>query len=100
MSSDTTERVYRFIVDYIAAHDGLSPSQREIAEGCYIVRSAVLRHLDRLEAWGASYGNLEKPAVFVFPSAVRKKLLRIKSEQMLGHMLTTLQNNQDILEMQ
>lgn len=36
MSSDTTERVYRFIVDYIAAHDGLSPSQREIAEGCYI----------------------------------------------------------------
>ena len=54
MSSDTTERVYRFIVDYIAAHDGLSPSQREIAEGCYIVRSAVLRHLDRLEAWGRS----------------------------------------------
>lgn len=51
MNTDTTEVVYRFIVEYIEMH-GISPSQREIAEGCYLVRSSVLRYLDRLEAWG------------------------------------------------
>ncbi|MEO8611651.1 MAG: hypothetical protein ABI690_27375 [Chloroflexota bacterium] len=51
MNTDTTEMVYRFIVEYIETK-GISPSQREIAEGCYVARSAVIRHLDRLEAWG------------------------------------------------
>jgi DNA-binding MarR family transcriptional regulator len=51
MSSDTTEMVYQFIVQYRDTY-GISPSQREIAEGCYIVRSAVPRHLDKLEARG------------------------------------------------
>ena len=51
MNTDTTEAVYHFIVAYIQEH-GISPSQREIAEGCYLVRSSVLRHLDKLEAWG------------------------------------------------
>jgi DNA-binding MarR family transcriptional regulator len=52
MRNDTTESVYAFIIEYMKAHNGLAPSQREIAASCYLVRSAVLRHLDRLEAWG------------------------------------------------
>jgi DNA-binding MarR family transcriptional regulator len=52
MQTQTTDTVYRFIVEYMNAHDGLAPSQREIADGCYIARSAVVRHLDKLEAWG------------------------------------------------
>jgi len=52
MQNDTTESVYRFITEYMNTHEGLAPSQREIAEGCYIARSAVVRHLDKLEAWG------------------------------------------------
>ena len=51
MHHDTTEAVYAFIVSYIDKN-GIAPSQREIADGCYIVRSGVIRHLDRLEAWG------------------------------------------------
>jgi DNA-binding MarR family transcriptional regulator len=51
MENNTTECVYRFILEYMEAHNGLAPSQREIAEACFLVRSAVLRHLDRLEAW-------------------------------------------------
>ena len=46
-----TETIYTFIERYIEEH-GIPPSQREIAEGCYLVRSAVVRHLDRLEAYG------------------------------------------------
>jgi DNA-binding MarR family transcriptional regulator len=52
MQTQTTDTVYRFIVEYMNAHDGLAPSQREIADGCYIARSAVIRHLDKLEASG------------------------------------------------
>ncbi len=52
MNNDTTEAVYNFIVEYMKGHNGLGPSQREIADACFIVRSGVLRHLDKLEAWG------------------------------------------------
>ncbi len=51
MRNPTTEAVYAFIKHYIE-EQGLPPSQREIAEGCYIARSAVVRHLDKLEARG------------------------------------------------
>ncbi len=51
MQSQTTESVFTFIEAYIA-QEGIAPSQREIAEACYLAPSAVLRHLDRLEAWG------------------------------------------------
>jgi len=47
----TTETVYHFVHDYIQAHR-IAPSIREIAEGTYIGRSTVVRHLDRLEALG------------------------------------------------
>lgn len=51
MQTATTEAVFTFIEQYIA-QEGIAPSQREIAEACYLAPSAVLRHLDRLEAWG------------------------------------------------
>ena len=48
---ETTENVYTFIETYWREYH-LSPTQREIAEGCFISKSAVIRHLDRLEAQG------------------------------------------------
>lgn len=48
-NSETLETVYDFIADYIQ-HEGISPSQREIAEGCFITPPTVLRYLDLLEA--------------------------------------------------
>jgi SOS-response transcriptional repressor LexA len=51
MHNATTEEVYKFIQDYIN-REGIAPSIREIAEGCYLGRSTVQRHLDRLAIWG------------------------------------------------
>jgi SOS-response transcriptional repressor LexA len=51
MHNSTTEVVYKFIQDYIH-QEGIAPSIREIAEGCYLGRSTVQRHLDRLASWG------------------------------------------------
>ena len=47
----TTQHIFAFITVYHAEH-GFGPSQREIAEACFIGRSAVLPHLIKLEAWG------------------------------------------------
>lgn len=52
MPDDILEMVYTFVHDYIASHDGLAPSQREIATGCYINVAYVARYLDILEAQG------------------------------------------------
>jgi len=46
-----TEAIYTFIERFIEEY-GIPPSQREIAAACFLVRSAVIRHLDRLEAYG------------------------------------------------
>ncbi len=46
-----TQRVYEFIKHFIKER-GFPPSQREIAEGCFMARSSVQRHLDVLEAKG------------------------------------------------
>jgi len=48
---DTTDAVYALIRAYRAQH-GNSPSQREIAQGCFLSRPAIIRHLDRLEMQG------------------------------------------------
>lgn len=48
----TTQSVYQFICQFMAEHNGLSPSQREIADGCFISQSTVGRHLDILMAQG------------------------------------------------
>jgi SOS-response transcriptional repressor LexA len=46
-----SQRVYQFVYQYIDER-GFSPSQREIAEGCFMARASVQRHLDVLEAKG------------------------------------------------
>lgn len=46
---ETLEVVFDFITDYIQ-REGISPSQREIARGCFITPPTVLRYLDLLEA--------------------------------------------------
>lgn len=51
MSEPTTNTIYKFIQSYVEQH-GYPPSLREIAVGCYLGTSSVLRHLDKLEAWG------------------------------------------------
>jgi repressor LexA len=50
-TQSTTATVYEFLCVYIAAH-GYAPSLREIAAGCFIGRSSVTHHLDRLEVSG------------------------------------------------
>jgi DNA-binding MarR family transcriptional regulator len=52
LSGTDTEKVYEFIKQYIADNGGRPPTQREIADGCYIARSSVQRHLDILDARG------------------------------------------------
>jgi DNA-binding MarR family transcriptional regulator len=51
MRYQTTQTVYRFIWVYWQAH-GFPPTQQEIADACFISRSGVSRHLDRLTVWG------------------------------------------------
>jgi repressor LexA len=57
---DTTEQVYSFLCQYIEEH-GYSPSIRDIALGCYIGRSTVIRHLDKLEGQGRISREPEQP---------------------------------------
>jgi SOS-response transcriptional repressor LexA len=51
MSDDnpTRDQVFEFIVEYKREHDGISPSVREIAEGCVLSESTVKYHLLKLE---------------------------------------------------
>lgn len=46
-----TRKVYEFIREYIQ-HRGLPPTQREIADHCFVARSSIQRHLDILDALG------------------------------------------------
>lgn len=51
MDPGVVENVYKFISDFIG-QNGFSPSIREIAKGCYISTTYVLRCLDLLESQG------------------------------------------------
>ncbi len=51
MLDAVSKSVYEFICTYILEH-GYSPSQRDIARGCYINAASVIRYLDKLEAKG------------------------------------------------
>jgi DNA-binding MarR family transcriptional regulator len=51
MRHQTTQAVYRFLYSYYEEH-GFSPTQDEIAAGCYLARTSVVRHLDKLTVWG------------------------------------------------
>ena len=46
------DEVYRFIKTYLKSHQQLSPSIREIAEGCYIHPSTAARYVDLLVGEG------------------------------------------------
>ena len=48
-NGDSREAVFDFLVQYKHAHDGNTPSTREIAEGCCLSTSAVNYHLTWLE---------------------------------------------------
>lgn len=51
--SERQADVLQFIIQYKRAHDGCSPSVREIMEGCYFSStSAVFYQLERLENSG------------------------------------------------
>ena len=52
MTDSNTHAVYDFIQQYLDEHHGYAPSIREIASGAYLAPSTVIRHLDKLEAWG------------------------------------------------
>jgi hypothetical protein len=52
MDSKLLEKIIGYIDDYQAAHDGLSPTVREIAKDCYMSNALVMRCLDFLQAQG------------------------------------------------
>ena len=51
MNEDIAQQIYIFIRDYIEDR-GHSPSQREIAKGCYVALGTVSKHLSILQARG------------------------------------------------
>ncbi|MDX2139181.1 MAG: MarR family transcriptional regulator [Chloroflexota bacterium] len=51
MKEGNTEQVFAFIAQHIE-QEGFSPTIREISAACYLGRSSVVRHLDKLEKWG------------------------------------------------
>ncbi len=48
---EISAQVYDFIQAYIDEH-GFAPTQREIALGCYMSKTNIIRYLDRLEMQG------------------------------------------------
>jgi SOS-response transcriptional repressor LexA len=61
MDDPTAEIIYDFICAYIREY-GLSPSQREIAEGCFMSHGNVARYLKKLEVQGRikHYPNISR----------------------------------------
>lgn len=59
MTNANTEQVYKFLHNYISRNE-MSPSIREIANGCYINVGTVMRHLDKLEGQGRIMRDLGK----------------------------------------
>lgn len=55
-----TEHVYGFVCQFISEY-GFSPSLREIGAHCFVGRSTVQRHLDRLEAQGRIAREIGQP---------------------------------------
>ena len=49
---DDTARVLDYVRLYISERNGVAPSIREIATGCFISVSQVSTHLEILEAYG------------------------------------------------
>lgn len=52
MDNVILEAIYRYIEVYLTRNSGLSPTIREIADGCHFNVSTIVRYLDILEAQG------------------------------------------------
>ena len=66
-------RVYKFIVNFKKAHDGVSPSFAEIAQGCKLSStSTVSQYLNSLVLFGmieCKYGRRSKSRMISIPGA-------------------------------
>ncbi len=51
-SYETREQIFRYVIDYKHAHNGVSPTIKEIAEACFMSASTVKYHLLVLERDG------------------------------------------------
>jgi SOS-response transcriptional repressor LexA len=45
----TREQIFNYLIRYKKAHDGNSPTNRQIAAACHVSPSTVAHHLGRLE---------------------------------------------------
>ena len=52
MAYSASDEVFRFIKTYLKSHQQLSPSLREIAEGCHMHTSTAARYVELLAAEG------------------------------------------------
>ena len=43
-------QIFEYIRDYLREHEQLSPTYREIADGCFMATSTIAQHLAHLEA--------------------------------------------------
>lgn len=57
---NTRNRVFDFICTFKAAHDGNSPSIRDIAHACHLAKSTVDYHLRLLELEGRINWNIHQ----------------------------------------
>lgn len=69
-NDSTCTSVYTFIKGYIQTHT-YAPSQREIAAGCFIAKSTVVRCLDKLEAKGFIVRDSNRARGIGIPSSHR-----------------------------
>jgi SOS-response transcriptional repressor LexA len=47
--ASTRDKIFNFIVKYKSEHDGLAPSNKEMAQACFISISSVKHHIFMLE---------------------------------------------------
>ena len=73
-NDEVTAKVWDFVSEYMS-HKGFAPSYREIARECFLSKSAVVRHLDRLEA----QGHIEREPNQ--PRSIRLVKIRIKKSE-------------------
>jgi len=60
IDSDISDNIVEFLETYLE-EEGMSPTLREISEGCFIAYGTVVRYLDVLEAQGVIKREPNKP---------------------------------------
>ncbi|MCC6615328.1 MAG: hypothetical protein IT320_17770 [Anaerolineae bacterium] len=66
VTNQNTEAVYAFVCDYFERYK-YAPSEREIAEGCYLARRSVRQHLQILFKQGRLYRTPGKRRALSLP---------------------------------